>query len=115
MSTQKELLRELVYSRDFIFSQIADLAEEEGKPYLCRAWRWLQKFRKFPSLRSKNKWGWSFNITTLAAASKGGPTILPRELLMLKLIKSTPLNTEEEALEAAAEALAKLFKEIDDS
>lgn len=123
MNKQAELLRELVSSRQYLFTMLADNATEQGDEYIGKAWLWLRDHNKWPSpARRRQKWGgmrsgFSWCITTkantLAEAEKKGPSVLPYSVVR-KYYSSMTANevytSEESAFHAAVEQISRLIR-----
>lgn len=109
----KELLHELVESRRFLMSQLADLAEENDDRYLAMAWRWMRDTRRWPSC-GKRGFGWATTARCVGLVRTGKmlSMLLPQDLQNLGLMVITDRWTEEsDALLRAADAIAAYMRQ----
>lgn len=127
VNKEHELLRELVASRKYLFTMLADEAKERGEEYKGKAWEWLRDHNKWPTKSRRRKKdrrygtrmveGYTWCITTkaygLADAESKGPSVLPYDCASTygcRLDSNEVHETEEQAFRYAARSISILIR-----
>ena len=96
---------------------LADYYDEQGKPYLAMAWRWIADNRRFPRCYPNGRWTWHFWGSS-PSPSPFKPLPKPADLLLERLpcLKPRPVHkTLEEAFVCAAKLMAEWFEQQEKS
>lgn len=122
LDRKAELLRELVACRQFLYSQLADLAEDQFDPWEAKAWRWLRDHSKWPVEKRQRKrrkkvkivlgYGWTVYPGPLVTAERRGASILPGDIRDSSVVAnlSQVFKDEISALLAASRLLANYMR-----
>lgn len=131
LNKERELLRELVSSRKYLFTMLADEAKERGEEYKGKAWEWLRDHNKWPSPANrivggrygyrKKGFAWCINDKArfLDEAERKGPSVLPYRLYSYfsrwkRIDTNKVYTTEEDAFREVISNLADLIKYRED-